>query len=62
MARLLFYKSMIQRIADTDGVSPEDRDRLLVIAARSKSGCSMEDAQCVAYLLYRMLLQPRLTH
>lgn len=55
---MLFYRDLIQRIAHTDGVPPEIRDRLLVIAARSKEGCSTDDAQRVAYLLYRMLLPP----
>lgn len=55
MGRLLFYRTLIQRIAFTDGLSPEDRDRLLLIAARSLDGCTQEDAERVAYILYRVL-------
>lgn len=61
MGHLLFCRDLIQRIAYTDGVMPEIRDRLLVISSRSRDGCSQDDAARAAYLLYRMLL-PDLVH
>lgn len=49
------YRAAIFHIADTQGLSPLDRRRLVVIAERSIHVCSVSDALRVAYIVYRLL-------
>lgn len=52
----LMYRAAIKHIAAMEGISPENRDVLAHIAARSIAGCSRWDALRVGWIVYRMLV------
>ena len=55
MRIFLMYRAAIHKIAEVEGLSPFDRQRLVKIAERSIHACSAVDALRVAYIVYRLL-------
>lgn len=61
MRIFLMYRAAIHKIAEAEGLSPSERQRLVKIAERSIHRCSSADALRVAYIVW-CLLRPGAAH